>query len=84
MPAEIGYELVAKKTEREHLQGKARDIHEADLEYLKTVEQNYLQITARNSGFKTISCAPDGTILPIEKIHLQIMKIIYAVIQWSY
>ena len=54
VPAEIGYELVLQKSAREHLQGKKRDIHEQNLEYLKTVEQTYLTLAKHDPGITTI------------------------------
>ena len=80
VPAEIGYELVLKKGAREHLQGKTRDIHEQNLEYLQTVEKTYMAIAARDSGIITIECAPQGTLLPIETIHPLVMTAIKKII----
>lgn len=78
VPAEIGYQLVLRKAERAHLQGKKQDIHEADLEYLKTVEQCYIKLAAQDPSIKTIECAPQGQLLSIEEIKIQIIKLITA------
>lgn len=80
VPAEIGYELIAKKSQRAHLQGKSRDIHEQDLEYLKTVEATYAELATQDKTIQTIACAPAGALLPLEEIHVLIMSAIqYAI-----
>lgn len=79
VPAEIGYQLVLKKAKRPHLQGKAQDIHEADLDYLKAVEAVYRELAASDSAVKTIECAPEGVLLGIEDIHNRVLKTINPV-----
>ncbi|MBI2552242.1 dTMP kinase [Candidatus Uhrbacteria bacterium] len=74
VPAEIGYELILKKQRRDYLGGKARDIHEADLEYLKTVEQAYLTLSENDPAIQRIECAPGGILLPIEQINDLILQ----------
>jgi len=44
VPAEIAYELVSGKGEREYLHGKKRDIHEQDIKHLKSAEKSYLEV----------------------------------------
>ncbi len=44
VPAEIAYELVGKKGDREYLRGKKRDIHEQDIKHLKNAETAYLEV----------------------------------------
>ena len=78
VPAEIGYELVLKKTARAHLNGKKQDIHEADLAYLKSVETTYQELAASDPKINTIECAPRGTLLSIEEINPLVMNIINA------
>ena len=78
VPSEIGYELVLKKAERAHLNGKKQDIHEADLEYLTSVESMYQELATADPTIKTIECAPNGTLLSIEEIHPLVMNIINA------
>lgn len=81
VPAEISFELVAKKAKRAYLEGgKKRDIHESDIAYQKLVEQAYLELAAHDKSVQTIECAPERELLPIEKIHSQVMSIIRSVI----
>jgi len=70
VPAEISYELVAKKAAREYLHGAKRDIHEADLGYQKRAEEVYLEIAELfPDDFTVIECAPGGKLLSVEEIH---------------
>lgn len=78
VPAKIGYELVLKKSERAHLNGKKQDIHEIDLAYLKSVESTYKELASQDPTIKTVECAPSGTLLSIEEIHPLVMNIINA------
>lgn len=80
VPAEIGYELVLKKAQRAHLNGKSRDIHEADLDYLKAVEQNYLMLADKNPSWHIIECAPTGTLLSIEEINKLVIQAIRTIL----
>lgn len=75
VPAEISYELVLKKAERNHLNGKKQDIHEANLDYLKTVELAYIDLAKQNSAIKTIECAPNGQLLSVDEIKSQIITL---------
>ncbi len=81
VPAEISFELVEKKAQRDYLEnGKKRDIHETDLAYQKSVEQAYLELAAHDATVRTIECAPGGTLLTIEEIHPMVMKHIFDAI----
>ena len=76
VPAAISYELVLKKSERKHLEGKKQDIHEADIEYLKKVEQTYLELAQQDKDIRTIECVVNGNLLSVEQIQKQIIDII--------
>jgi dTMP kinase len=78
VPADIGYGLVAKKSERTHLHGKQRDIHEANLPYLKEVEAMYVELAKKDPTITTIECAPQGVLLSIETIGLKVSEVIEA------
>ncbi len=70
VPAEISYGLIAKKSAREYLHGAKRDIHEANLEYLKAADRSYLHAARMFSDdFTVIECAPQGKLLSIEEVH---------------
>lgn len=44
IPAEVAYKLIVKKDKRKYLKGKKRDIHERNIDYLKSTEKVYLQL----------------------------------------
>jgi dTMP kinase len=76
VPAEISYELIAKKNAREYLSGKKRDLHEADFIRLKRAEEVYLEVAALFPGdFKVVGCAENGVMLPPEKVHEKVWAI---------
>ncbi len=71
VPADVGYELIAKKDDRGYLDGKKRDIHEADPDHLRAAEQAYLEMVTQDQAeqWKQISCVQAGELLSIETIH---------------
>jgi len=68
MPPEIGQELVDKKGERKYIEGKKKDIHEADLNHLKDAAEAYKYVAEKYSWI-VIDCAPDNKLKSIEDIH---------------
>lgn len=69
VPAEVASALVDQKGDRAYLQGKKRDIHEADLNHLKAAETSYLDMAERFPEFTLVKCAPTGEIMSREAIH---------------
>lgn len=69
VPAEIAYALIEKKDDRAYLQGKKRDIHEADIAHLKAAEVSYLDMAERFPEFTLVKCAPTNEIMSREAIH---------------
>lgn len=78
VPAEIAYELVGKKDERGWLDGKKRDIHEADIEHLKAAERAYLDLPAMDAveRWQTLECVENGALLTIEEVHERLYALI--------
>lgn len=68
VPPEIAQELVDKKDDRAYTRGQKRDGHEGDLNHLRDAADAY-QYVAAKYGWKTVECAPDGKLLPIEDVH---------------
>jgi len=68
VPYEIGQQLVDKKGDREYLNGKKRDIHEADKEHLKAAYNAYLEMAKSEKNWVRIDCTSSGKILPVEEI----------------
>lgn len=69
VPAEVASALIDQKDDRAYLQGKKRDIHEADLGHLKAAEVSYLDMAARFPEFTLVECAPENTLLSKELVH---------------
>lgn len=71
VPADVGYTLIAKKDDRGYLDGKKRDIHEADPDHLRAAEEAYLEMTRedKSENWRLFSCVRDGELLSIETIH---------------
>lgn len=82
VPADVGYNLIAKKDDRGYLDGKKRDIHEADPEHLRAAEQAYLEMSKKDSAeiWKLFSCVQEGKLLSIEEIHEQLWQEIQPVL----
>lgn len=69
VPAEKAQELVDNKQQRLHLNGQARDLHEADIDHLKRAEQTYLEMCRLFPNFELVECVRDGQMMPVEEIH---------------
>ena len=78
VPSEIAYELIGKKDERGYLDGKKRDIHEADAGHLKAAEQAYLEMPLLDTveNWKKIECVENGALLSIEAIHEKLHQLV--------
>ncbi|MDP3793993.1 MAG: thymidylate kinase [Candidatus Uhrbacteria bacterium] len=83
VPAEIGYELVAKKDERGYLDGKKRDIHEADPEHLRAAETAYLELPKidREERWTILECTENGQLLSINEIHERLWKVVMGAVR---
>ncbi len=70
VPADIGFELVAKKDERAYLNGKLRDLHESDRDHLRAAEEAYLSLLELDTEehWTCLECVQDGRLLSIEEV----------------
>lgn len=75
IPAEIAQELVDKKSAREYLAGKKRDIHEEDKEHLKNAEESYNYLFEKESGWEKVECMNQNEILSVEEIHNKVISL---------
>jgi dTMP kinase len=82
MPSEIAYELIAKKDERGYLNGKKRDIHEADPGHLKAAEQAYLDIPSMDTveNWEVVSCMENGALMSIDAIHERLWQRVHQLL----
>lgn len=76
VPAEVAQQLVDKKMERQYLEGKKRDLHEADIAHLKRAEETYLQMAELfPNDFTVVECFDSGRLLSIEEVHEKVWVI---------
>ena len=68
IPPEIGQKLVDSKEQRGYLNGKKRDIHEADIQHLKDAAEAYKYVSDKFSWI-TIDCAPNNNLMTREEIN---------------
>jgi dTMP kinase len=78
VPTSIAYELIALKDARGYLDGKKRDIHEADPEHLRAAEQAYLELPTIDTeeNWKLIECVEGEKLLSIEEIHGKLWEMV--------
>lgn len=82
VPADIGYDLIAQKSSREHLHGKSRDILEADREHQRAAERAYLLLAEQDTSehWHTVECTENGELLSIESIHQKVWEVVHPLI----
>ncbi len=78
MKPEIGQGLVDKKSAREYLQGKKRDIHEADIDHLRNAERAFVFCLNNDhvENWKIVTCFQDDNPRSVQEIHQEIHRII--------
>lgn len=76
VPLFLAQTLIAKKSKRNYLNGKAKDQYEKNTKYLKKVETMYLDIARKNKNWIKVDCAKNNKILSPEIIHKKIVDII--------
>ncbi len=76
VPAHIAQTLVDRKAARPYIHGNKRDIHEADLEHLKTATETYIDMTRMFPKMKLVECVVRGRLLTPEEIHARIWEIV--------
>ncbi|MBS3139654.1 thymidylate kinase [Candidatus Woesearchaeota archaeon] len=83
MTPEIGQALVDSKGDRAYLQGKKRDIHEADINHLKNAERAYLFCLENDSAenWKRILCFSGEQPRTREAVHQDIYTIVTELIK---
>lgn len=77
VPADVAQTLVEKKGDRVYLaEGQTKDIHEADILFLKEVERLYLSSCETQPHWIKIDCTADGQLLSKEAIHEKIIAVL--------
>lgn len=80
MPAAIAQKLIDNKSPRQYLNGKKRDIHEADLNHLQQAEKSYLEVASTFPNFKVVECAPGGQLMTPQEIHQLVWEAVEPII----
>lgn len=80
VPWEIGQKLVDKKEARNYINGKKRDIHEADNNHLKNAQETFLYLVEREDNWLKIDCVKDDKLMSREEIHKKIWDTVLAYI----
>ncbi len=76
--AGVAQKLVDQKAERRHLNGKKRDLHEADLDHLRRTEETYREIAgAFPEYFATVECMAGDRLRSPEEVH----EIVWSVVK---
>ncbi|OIO07000.1 thymidylate kinase [Candidatus Falkowbacteria bacterium CG_4_10_14_0_2_um_filter_41_15] len=78
--AEVGQKLVDKKGHRDYVGGTKRDIHESDINHLRSAVDVYTEIAQTFDDFVMIECMADGNIMGLEEIHEKILQAALKVI----
>ena len=78
VPAEVGFELVARKDERAYLHGKVRDIHENDRAHLRAAEAAYLALLTLdgNERWQRIDCMDGERLRSMDEVEAQVWSIV--------
>lgn len=82
MPADIAYDLIAKKDERAYLNGKVRDIHEMDQTFLQDSQQAFLFAAQHDNieHWHVLNCVEHGVILSIEDMHTRVRNFVQTIL----
>jgi dTMP kinase len=84
LPINIVQQLLKKrdssKMKREYLK-KKKDVHEADLDFMKNSIKSALWLAKREKNWIKIDCEKDGSIRTREEIHQEIYKKINKILK---
>jgi dTMP kinase len=78
VPAKLAQKLVDRKSkeQRKYVNGKKRDILEADLEHLEKAELVFMQIAELFPNTKYIECVENGKLLAPDQVHNKIWNLV--------
>lgn len=79
VPSRISQKLVDHKAKRNYTD-KKRDLHEANLKFLKSVEKQYLDLSVRYKEWEKVECVEYGQIMTPEKISDLVFEVIKPMI----
>ncbi len=77
VPAGVAQALVDKKAERQYLNGKKRDLHEADLDHLERTEKTYREIAETfPEYFVMVECMDGERLRSPEEVHEMVWNVV--------
>lgn len=77
VPYQISQKLIEQKAARKYLGKEAKkDIHEANGEFLKSVEDVYLKLAKKYPHWVTVDCTKNGELLSREEIHAKVVAVL--------
>jgi len=78
IPAKMAQKLVDKKSaaDRKYVNGKKRDLHEADLKHLQNAEKAYMEIARLFPNTKLVECVKNGELLTPGEIHNKVWDLV--------
>ncbi len=82
VPAGMAQKLVDKKSadDRKYINGKKRDLHEADIKHLKNAEKVYMEIAKLFPNTKLIECVSDGKLLSPTEVHNKVWELVRRIV----
>lgn len=77
VPVDIAQQLMNERKDRKYIKGKMKDINESDVQYLKDVEQVYLDLVKKNKHWVKIDCInTEGKLRTREDIHQEVLDVL--------
>ncbi len=77
VPPEVGQSLILKKSKRNYLKDKKKDIHEADINHQEETSKVYLSMAKSHPDrIRLIDCTKDGRLMTIEQIHELVWSVV--------
>jgi dTMP kinase len=78
VPAKMAQKLVDKKSslDRKYVNGKKRDLHEADLKHLQNAEKVYMEIARLFPNTKLVECVAGGKLLDPQSVHNKVWELV--------
>ncbi len=82
MPAAMAQKLVDKKSaeSRKYVNGKKRDLHEADIKHLKNAEKVYLEISKLFPNTRLVECVEEGKLLTPPEVHGRVWELVRRIV----
>lgn len=76
VPFNFAQKLIEKKNKRGYLNGKSKDQHEEDVQFLKKVEAMYLKMVKSQADWIRIDCVKNNRLLSPGEVHNKIIRIL--------